>query len=176
MNQFWSILVSIKNLIALLADIFILRWFLKVEKVKKPREVFTESCHQIAEAFEADGFKFVKSRMHMYRKTGKFREEIFFQSSRYNERGVIIQLTVHVHIYQIKEGKLSLLASFDIGDLCNPQTEFYWNLAFNNRRKRIIAKVIKLLRERAIPHLIEIAESRIDEVKEKQARATRQPN
>ena len=156
MHKLFFACILIRNLVFLFADVLLFRFFLRSEKDKKPRLIFTEACAEIAEPFEDDGFKFVKSQSLIYRKTGQYRQEISFSSSRYNQRGAMVQLFVNVAVFGNEgkkgpDGNRDLLESRDIGDLCQPQTEFYWNLAFISRRKRIISKVQRLIRRRCLP-------------------------
>ena len=51
---------------------------------ERPRDVFLESCAQIARAFEPDGYKWTKSRQSAVRKAGHFLNDLFFQTSSNN--------------------------------------------------------------------------------------------
>lgn len=158
----WRLGLSVLwNLVHLLTDLFLLRFILKTESERKPREVFLDVCGRIAEPFEERGFKFVKSRACMYRNVGSIRQEVGFGSSRYNQRGALVWLDVNLSTYDLpptggsaKDRKL--FSSVSLGNLCKPPIELYWNLAFVRRQKRIVETVVKLLEDRGLPHMEEL--------------------
>lgn len=143
----------------MILDFLLLRFILKTEP-GKPKEILNDSCEQIAEAFTSGGYRYLKSKRHLVRESDGLRYEVTFQTSRMNTAGAYVQLEVSLSLHAgEKKSEAKMIACADLGELSSPATEYYWNLVFRSRRKRIIKKVIKLLNAKGIPWLEACAEN-----------------
>jgi hypothetical protein len=65
---------------------------------KAPRQVYLEACRAIADALAVDGFKYLRSRATLTRKTSDFGFSIHFQSSHHNVAGELVRMWIHAGV------------------------------------------------------------------------------
>jgi len=126
-----------------------------------PKLVYLEVGRAIAKAFEADGFRYLKSLPGMRRESGDFSHVITFQSSSNNVRGQYVALWIHVSVgsRNLKrwrslggaEGPSPFVAGGQIGNLEEPKGWAEWNVASRESWLEQVEEAVAAIRRIALP-------------------------
>ena len=134
---------------------------------EEPKAVYQAACEQIAVAFAADDFRFAKSGPRITRTRGEWKESVTFQSDRNNVPGERVGLWTHANLESSKlkswrEHATSVfrrdawVAGGQIGNL-HPQHRWIdWELAQPENRERVVADVIREIRNTALPYFARV--------------------
>jgi len=71
----------------------------KFDSSTPPKEIINSAMLWIAELMKNDGFRFLKSKLEVVKKTNNFVFVIRPQSNRYNMRGEIVEMWLHCAVY-----------------------------------------------------------------------------
>ncbi len=131
--------------------------------VEAPRDIYSQSCAQIAEALMPDGYAYARSGQKLTRKTGDFSFQISFRSSRNNVSGELVALWIHANVVskQLKKWRTEkpslrnasdFVAGGQIGNLLPHTSWMEWNLASRDTRDEQIADAVTTIRRIAHPY------------------------
>ena len=128
-----------------------------------PRQVYLEACRAIADALAVDGFKYLRSRATLARKTSDFGFSIHFQSSHHNVAGELVIMWIHAGVtspalkswrstHPCLMGASDMVAGGQIGNLVRPESWMEWNMASEKQREAEVADAVAAIRELAYPY------------------------
>lgn len=134
--------------------------------IESSREVFSNACLKLAEAYAERGFKFLKSDPQLVRKRGDWTDRVCLGTSRYNVRGTYVDLSVsalvcNVRVKKRRQSRQSpfpfnlewgTIAGQQLGNLKDDHTCIQWNLADPADRDAVIADVIDHINHIALPY------------------------
>jgi len=130
---------------------------------ERPRDVFLESCAQIARALEPEGYKWTKSRQSAVRKAGDFLYDVFFQTSSSNIAGQTVIVWIHASVLSPRlkrwrreqlgeEDPSDVVAGGQIGNLLPEHSWMEWDVADRRTRPAVIADAVAAIRSIALPY------------------------
>jgi hypothetical protein len=130
---------------------------------ESPRDVYLQSCAQIAATFSDQGYKFAKSGPHLTKNTKLFRYMIAFQSSHNNIPGqhVALWMAANVRSPSLKKWRSQQTRPYRTDDwlaggmvhlLCGKHSWVEWELADPQARKNTVNDAIRFIREVVLPY------------------------
>jgi hypothetical protein len=129
---------------------------------ESPREIFANSCSEIAGHFADRGYRFARSGPHASRRTGDFTFRIGFQSSHHNAEGSVVKLWIHATVLsnRLEQWRksypelrpINLVAGGQIGNLEDNAHWYDWNLADPFQRQSVIDEAIGKIESIALPY------------------------
>ena len=129
-----------------------------------PRAVFLAACEALASRFESEGFRFAKSGPHCSRRRGEFTHEVAFASSRYNETGKRVGLTVYAAVWSndlrkwrreqgVEHGTPgNRVAGGMLQNLSDAIGVAIWDVADSHSRPRVLRDVGNAIEAAALPY------------------------